>query len=88
MLAQDGDFINRVSACAAVEVPHTYQPVQWTRDHIWWVAASPGFADAYEYALNVDPPVERPGNDPAVITDAQILASVQAIVTEENPPQA
>ena len=46
------------------------------------MAASPGFADAYEYALNTD--VERPGNDPAVITDGQILAAVQALVNEES----
>ena len=44
----------------------------------------PRQADAYEYALNTDPPVERPGNDPAVITDGQILAAVQAIAAEEE----
>lgn len=80
-LSNDSDFLARVSSCAAVEVPKTHQPKQWAADHIWWVAASPGFADAYEYALNTN--VERPGNDPAVITDGQILASVQAIMAEE-----
>lgn len=85
LLANDNDFRQRVSACAAVEVPHSHQPLQWAIDHIWWVSASPGFADAYEYALNVDPPVDRPGNDPAVITDAQILSEVQALIAEETP---
>jgi hypothetical protein len=64
-------------------VPHTHQPLEWARDHIWWIAASPGFADAYEYAmLNGNP---NPGSDPAVITDSQILSAVQLINNEENP---
>jgi hypothetical protein len=73
-------FRDRVAACAGVEVPKTHQPTQWANDHIWWISAAPGFADAYEYALNTG--VENPGNDPAVITDAQILAAVQALITE------
>ena len=81
-LSNDSDFIARIASCAAVEVPKTHQPLQWSHDHIWWMAASPGFADAYEYALNTD--VESPGNDPAVITDGQILAAVQALVNEER----
>ena len=83
-LSNDSDFHARVSACAAVEIPKLYQPRQWASDHIWWLAAAPGFADAYEYAiLNENP---RPGNDPAVITDAMILAAVQALETEMAPP--
>ena len=76
ILAQDGDFLLRISACAAVEVDRTHQPNTWANEHIWRISAAPGFADAYEYAINTD--VERPGNDPSVITDAQILAAVQA----------
>lgn len=81
-MSVDGDFIARVAACAAVEVPKTHQPQQWANDHVWWVAASPGFADSYEYAVNTDVP--RPGNDPAVITDEQILSAVQALIAEES----
>ena len=77
-LSGDPDFLNRVSACAAVEVPMTHSPTVWAQEHIWRVAAAPGFADAYEYAINTN--VERPGNDPAVITDGQILAAVQALL--------
>ena len=80
LLAQDYDFINRVASCAANEVSKTYQPLQWASEHIWWVAASPGFGEAYQYALDTDPPVERPGWDPSVITDGQILAAVQGLV--------
>lgn len=80
-LSMDVDFRNRIASCAAVEIPHTHQPVQWAQDHIWWIAAAPGFADAYTYALANG--VERPGNDPSVITDAQLLAAVQAVAGEE-----
>jgi hypothetical protein len=81
-LANDYAFQERIAACAAVEVPKTHQPRQWATDHAWWIAASPGFADAYEYALNTEVP--NPGGDPAVITDSQILAAVQALITELN----
>jgi hypothetical protein len=84
LLANDADFLQRISASAAVEVPHTHQPQTWANENIWWIAAAPGFADAYEYAINTD--VERPGNDPAVITDAQILAAVQHLVEEQFAP--
>ena len=75
-LAGDPDFISRVSASAAVEVPPPTHPVTWARDHIWRIAAAPGFADAYESAIIAEVP--RPGNDPAVISDGQILSAVQA----------
>jgi hypothetical protein len=75
-LSGDTDFINRVSASAAVEVPQPEHPVTWAREHIWRIAAAPGFADAYESALVAGVP--RPGNDPSVISDAQILSAVQA----------
>ena len=88
-LARDPDFLSRVAACAAVENPdRTIQPTKWAEDHIWWMAAAPGFADAYEYAiLNGN---EAPGRDPAVITDGQILGAVQQILTAEGvlpPPE-
>jgi hypothetical protein len=82
ILSGDGDFWNRVAACSAVEVPMTHSPTVWATEHIWRIAAAPGFADAYEYALANN--VERPGNDPAVITDAQILATVQQLVALET----
>lgn len=75
-LSNDLDFLARVSAAAAVEVPEPEDPQAWARAHIWRISASPGFATAYESALAAD--VVRPGNDPAVISDAQILSAVQA----------
>src|SRR5262245_22860724 len=85
LLSQDGDFINRVSACAAVETDKSQYPKRWAEENIWWIAAAPGFADQYEYALNSQPPNPRPGDDPAVITDAQILSAVQALWAELHP---
>jgi hypothetical protein len=83
-LSVDSFFLERIAACAAVEVPHSHQPQRWANDNIWWISASPGFADAYEYALlNGN---SEPGKDPAVITDAQILAAVQHLVEEQFPP--
>lgn len=82
-LANDTMFRDRVAACAAVEVSHDHQPVQWADDHLWWVAAAPGFADAYESALAGGVP--NPGDDPAVISDAQILGVVQMLVAETSP---
>lgn len=84
-LSNDSDFMARISAAAAIEVPKTHQPQQWAKDHVWWVAAAPGFAAAYESALAGA--VERPGNDPSVISDAQILSAVQALIAEETPPE-
>lgn len=80
-LSNDSDFVARTSAAAAVEVSKTHQPQQWAVDHIWWMAASPGFASAYESALAGD--IERPGNDPAVISDEQILSAIQALIEQE-----
>ena len=84
-LAQDGDFLNRVSACAATEVPKTHQPYQWAVDHVAWIAAAPGFAAAYESATVAEPPNMHPGLDPAVISDAQVLSAVQALLNELSP---
>lgn len=81
-LSQDENFRLRIAACAAVEVRSTHQPYKWADDHIWWVAAAPGFAAAYESALVAN--VDTPGKDPAVISDAQILSVVQQLATVEG----
>jgi len=75
LLANDYDFTQRVTAAVATE--GEADPMQWVQTHYWQVAASPGFGDAYASALAAN--VERPGNDPSVISDAQILAAVQTL---------
>jgi hypothetical protein len=74
-LHSDNDFIFRTQACVATE--GELEPEQWVSEHIWEMAAAPGFGDAYAYAVASENP--RPGNDPAVITDGMILGAVQAI---------
>ena len=79
-LTGDYDFTLRTQACYATEPgsdPSGTKPAEWTAAHIWQMASQPGFGDAYASALASG--VERPGNDPSVISDAQILAAVQSI---------
>ncbi|MET0785603.1 MAG: hypothetical protein ABWY25_02730 [Paenisporosarcina sp.] len=84
LLSQDNDFIFRVAACAAVEIELVdKQPIQWTNENIWFIAAAPGFADQYASALAAN--IIRPGNDQSVISDNEILAAVQARETQLQP---
>lgn len=82
-LAADNDFALRTTACYASETlaDDSTDPPSWQAAHSWDMAAQPGFGDAYASALAADPPVQRPGNDPSVISDAMILGAVQAIGT-------
>ena len=91
-LALDRDFRNRIAAAASSEgtLPTSMYPLTFADVYQWTIAGSPGFGDAYASALAGG--VERPGNDPAVITDAQILSAVQPILADlpaddgGNPP--
>ena len=79
-IRQDPWIRDRVAACAAVEeLPG--RPEEWFITHAWELAAQPGWAAAWEYALAAHPddPDYLPGKDEAVITDAMILAAVQSI---------
>lgn len=78
LLSSDTDFIQRTRACAATE--NEADPVTWSNEHQWQMAATPGFGDAYGYAVLTG--VVRPGNDPSVIADGQILSAVQALQAE------
>lgn len=75
LLAQDTDFIQRTRACVSQE--GEADPVSWSNQHNWQMAGTPGFGDKYASAIAGD--VERPGWDPSVISDAEILSAVQAI---------
>jgi hypothetical protein len=74
-LNSDNDFILRTRACASTE--GETDPETWSNENMWAMAGAPGFGDAYAYAVASENP--RPGNDPAVITDAMILGQVQAL---------
>lgn len=75
LMAQDRKLLERVAACAAQE--GDLSPLSWAAAHIWQLSGSPGWDEAYEYALAQG--VESPGYDEAVITDGAILAAVQRI---------
>ena len=79
LLAFDTDFLNRVSACAATE--QFPDPQRWATEHQWQMAATPTFGEKYGYAVQTG--VVRPGNDPSVINDAEILSAVQALEAGE-----
>jgi len=87
-LSRDSDFINRVGAAAAKEflAELAPDPIGWANTNIWWVAAAPGFDLAYESAQVAGNP--QPGNDPAVISDGQILSAIQAVIASQTPPPA
>lgn len=82
LMTQDADFFARTAACYATETEGDQaaaNPNGWASEHIWDMAAAPGFSDAYASAIAGGVP--NPGRDPAVISDAQILSAVQAIGT-------
>lgn len=69
---------SRVTAAAAAE--GVDNPTQWIHSAMWPLAASPGWADQWDYAkatyqVNANPDFGA-RND--VISDADILAAVQA----------
>ena len=81
--ASDSDLRRRVAACFAQQTTGTEQPEALASVHMWRIAADNDIAAAYAYG--VDSNVERPGRDEAVVTDAAILAAVDAIVNPDNP---
>ena len=81
--AQDADLRRRVAACFAQETDGVEQPEALAAIHMWRIVANSTIADAYAYAVDTDVP--NPGRNEAVVTDAAILAAVDAIV---NPDKA
>lgn len=79
LLSGDGDFINRTRACVTTEGES--DPVGWSMANQWQMAAAPGFGDAYASAIVNG--INRPGNDPSVISDAMILSAVQALRSDD-----
>lgn len=79
LLSSDNDFIMRTRACVATEGEP--DPVGWSQTNQWAMAATPGFGDKFASALAAG--IERPGNDPSVISDGDILSAVQAIESAE-----
>jgi hypothetical protein len=60
-----------------------FAALNWVENNRYVWAASPGWGAAWDSALAADNP--EPGKDPAVITDAMILSTVQSLTA---PPEA
>lgn len=82
-MAQDYGLIMRIAACAASE-DVSLNPTSWADTHRQRLVASPGWDTKYESAIASG--VEAPGEDEAVITDADILAAVQLLAESLTPP--
>jgi hypothetical protein len=74
MIANDPYLRPRLTAASA-EQQKTRPYDNWVAEHIWELAATPGWATAWESALAAG--VENPGDDEGVITDMMILSAVQ-----------
>lgn len=71
----------RVAAAAATEAGplDPADPDEWAAVHRWDVCSAPGWGDAWASAEAATPGGDH-GADPAVITDAEILSQVQAVL--------
>jgi hypothetical protein len=49
----------------------------------WDIVSIPAIADAYTYAVQTHM-IERPGQDPAVVTDEAILSAVSTVLGVEE----
>ncbi|MFN3600499.1 MAG: hypothetical protein ACK4UY_03815 [Dietzia sp.] len=76
-MAGDGHLRERIAACAATEGVTSPHPTKWADDHQWQLAGTPGWGDAYTYALLQNN--EAPGRDESVISDGMILSAVQTL---------
>jgi len=85
-IANDGYMQERMRAAAtqqahAGSVPSIEDPLTWVVDNRYLWASSPTWAEKWDYATNTHPddPNYLPGRDSSVITDADILSTVQAL---------
>lgn len=93
-ITQSSSLFQRLTACAATQVDEYAKPKpypQWIAEHIWEIAASPGWADKWAYAMATHPEEDYdPGDDESVITDGDILAVIQPMdlpePVEESTP--
>ena len=82
LMADDNDLRLRIKACVSKEGDRDGQA--WVTQNMWLLAATPGWDDAWDSALQVG--IGRPGYMPNVISDNMILAAVQALKLSQQPP--
>jgi hypothetical protein len=92
-IANDKNTTERMNAAATqqqylgsidVNLPNVaapYSATYWVEQNRYVWASSPGWAEAWDYAVasHPDEPDYEPGKDPAVITDGMILSAVQKL---------
>ena len=81
--ARNEDLRNRIAGCLSSLGRTDPHPLGGADQIQWAVVGKESIADAYAYAVAVGS-VERPGLDPAVITDASILDAVQEVLGIED----
>ena len=84
-MARSQSLLERVAACAAAE--GVDNPWEWAVANAWTMAASPGWAEDWRYAVETATPNVNPdtGARGDVIDDSQILPAVQALLAAQNP---
>jgi len=80
-IANNVSLLHRVAAAAAAEGLQT-DPLAWAQEHSWLIASQPGWADAWQYAIDTATDDVNPdtGMRPGVINDQMILSAVQALL--------
>lgn len=84
-IADDEAMNERMNACVMQQVQlgtiSPRDPLSWVSQQRYTWAASPGWGEAWTYAksTHTGDQTYEPGRDEAVITDAMILATVQAL---------
>lgn len=83
-IATSASLQERVTAAAAAE--GIDNPSVWVTEHMWKLAATPGWSDDWDYATDAYQVNQNPdtGARTDVINDQKILAAVQAL----NAPAA
>jgi hypothetical protein len=78
-MATDPHLLRRVTAAAYAE--HVTDAGAWAQGAMWDLAATAGWAQAWDAALTAyaDDETYLPGRDGSVITDQMILDAVQAL---------
>lgn len=86
-MAGSNSLLQRMIAAAAGE--GKTDALAWTQARVWRLVSSPGWADAWAYAVDTRTDDHNPdtGRRPGVISDAMILTAVQALINEEASAQ-
>jgi hypothetical protein len=85
-MASSQSLLSRIIAAAAAE--GVAQPQAWAQENVWRIVSSPGWADAWAYAVDTATDEHNPdtGKRPTVISDPMILAAVQALAPQPVEP--